>query len=104
MARLPAVALAVSIVAVSCASVAQRRVTAQEPDARPPVVEMVQIISKRYEHASIVLTTNKVFKHWPAIFHNDSTLTSAILDRLLHHAETVIIEGKSYRMKDRIEP
>jgi DNA replication protein DnaC len=51
-----------------------------------------------------VLTTNKVYKHWPSIFNNDSALTSAILDRVLHHAETIIIEGKSYRMKDRIEP
>ena len=42
-------------------------------------------------------------KHWPKIFNNDSTLTSAVLDRLLHHAETVIIEGKSYRMKDQID-
>ena len=65
---------------------------------------LFQIISQRYERGSIILTTNKVFKHWPSIFNNDSTLTSAILDRVLHHAETVIIEGKSYRMKDRIEP
>ncbi|MFO7535426.1 MAG: ATP-binding protein, partial [Kiritimatiellia bacterium] len=36
-------------------------------------------------------------------FNNDATLASAVLDRLLHHAETVVIEGKSYRMKDRIE-
>ncbi len=65
---------------------------------------LFQIISQRYERGSIVLTTNKVYKHWPSIFNNDSTLTSAILDRVLHHAETIIIEGKSYRMKDRIEP
>jgi DNA replication protein DnaC len=64
---------------------------------------LFQIISQRYERGSIILTTNKVFKQWPSIFNNDSTLTSAILDRLLHHAETVVIEGKSYRMKDRIE-
>ena len=64
---------------------------------------LFQIISQRYERGSIVLTTNKVFKHWPSIFNNDSTLTSAILDRILHHAETIVIEGKSYRMKDRIE-
>ena len=51
----------------------------------------------------IILTTNKQFKKWPEIFCNDSTLTSAVLDRLLHHAETVVIEGKSYRMKDQIE-
>jgi len=41
--------------------------------------------------------------HWSQIFNNDSTLTSAILDRVLHHADTVIIEGKSFRMKDEIE-
>ena len=64
---------------------------------------LFQIISERYERGAIVLTTNKIFKHWPSIFNNDATLTSAILDRVLHHADTVIIEGKSYRMKDRIE-
>ena len=64
---------------------------------------LFQVISQRYEKGSIVLTTNKAFKKWPEIFNNDATLTSAVLDRLLHHAETVVIEGKSYRMKDRIE-
>ncbi len=64
---------------------------------------LFQIISKRYERGSIVLTSNRVFKKWPEIFNNDSTLTAALLDRLLHHAETVLIEGKSYRMKDQIE-
>ncbi|MEN8259925.1 MAG: IS21-like element helper ATPase IstB [Pseudomonadota bacterium] len=64
---------------------------------------LFQIISHRYERGSIVLTTNRIFKHWPEIFNNDSTITSAVLDRLLHHAETVIIEGKSYRMKDQID-
>jgi len=65
---------------------------------------LFQIISQRYERGSIMLSTNKAFKHWPSIFNNDATLTSAILDRILHHAETIVIEGKSYRMKDRIEP
>ena len=65
---------------------------------------LFQIISQRYECGSIILSTNKIFKQWPSIFNNDATLTSAILDRILHHAETIIIEGKSYRMKDRIEP
>lgn len=64
---------------------------------------LFQVISKRYESGSIILTTNKRYKKWPEIFNNDSTLTSAVLDRLLHHAETVVIEGKSYRMKDKIE-
>jgi DNA replication protein DnaC len=64
---------------------------------------LFQVISQRYERGSIIITSNRSFKNWPEIFNNDSTLTSAILDRLLHHAETILIEGKSYRMKDRIE-
>jgi len=65
---------------------------------------LFQIISQRYDRGSVVLTTNKAYKHWPSMFNNDSTLTSAILDRVLHHAETIVIEGKSYRMKARIAP
>lgn len=64
---------------------------------------LFQVISERYERGSIVLTTNQPFKAWPKVFNDDSTLTSAVLDRLLHHATTVVIEGKSYRMKDQIE-
>ena len=64
---------------------------------------LFQVISHRYERGSIVLTTNQPYKHWARIFNNDSTLTSAVLDRLLHHADTVVIEGRSYRMKDQIE-
>ncbi|MDQ1301109.1 MAG: ATP-binding protein [Chloroflexota bacterium] len=62
---------------------------------------LFQVISQRYEQGSIVLTTNKPFKQWPSIFNNDSTIASAVLDRLLHHAQTIVIEGSSYRMKDR---
>jgi DNA replication protein DnaC len=65
---------------------------------------LFQIISQRYERGSIIITSNRAFKNWPEIFNNDSILTSAILDRLLHHAETILVEGKSYRMKDQIEP
>ena len=64
---------------------------------------LFQIISQRYERGSTILTTNRVYKKWAEIFNNDSTLTSAVLDRLLHHAETVTIEAKSYRMKDQLE-
>jgi DNA replication protein DnaC len=64
---------------------------------------LFQVISLRYEQGSLVITSNRAFKDWPEIFNNDSTLTSAILDRLLHHAETILIEGKSYRMKEQIE-
>jgi len=64
---------------------------------------LFQVISARYERGSIVLTTNKAFNQWPTIFNGDSTITAAVLDRLLHHGHTVVIEGPSYRMKDRIE-
>jgi len=64
---------------------------------------LFQVISQRYERGSIVLTTNKPFKQWPSIFNNDSTITAAVLDRLLHHAETILLEGVSYRMKDQIQ-
>ena len=60
---------------------------------------LFQIISARYERGSLLLTTNKAFKDWPTIFAGDSTLTSAVLDRLLHHCETVVIEASSYRMR-----
>ncbi len=64
---------------------------------------LFQVISQRYEQGALVITSNRAFKDWPEIFNNDSTLTSAILDRLLHHAETVLIQGKSFRMKEQIE-
>lgn len=64
---------------------------------------LFQIISHRYERGAMIITSNRVFKKWAEIFNNDATLTSALLDRLLHHAETVLIEGNSYRMKDQID-
>lgn len=64
---------------------------------------LFQVISKRYEKGAVLITSNRAYKDWPAIFNNDTTLTSAMLDRLLHHADTVVIEGKSYRMKEQVE-
>ncbi|MEI6133216.1 MAG: IS21-like element helper ATPase IstB [Bacillota bacterium] len=64
---------------------------------------LFQIISKRYERGSLIITSNRAYKYWSQIFNQDSTLTAAILDRLLHRAETVLIEGKSYRGKDNPE-
>jgi len=58
---------------------------------------LFQVISARYEHSATILTANTAYKYWAPIFNNDATLTSAILDRLLHHCETVTIEGKSFR-------
>jgi len=65
---------------------------------------LFQVISLRYEQGSVMITSNRAFKEWPKMFNNDSTLTAAILDRLLHHADTVVIEGKSFRMRGQIEP
>jgi DNA replication protein DnaC len=64
---------------------------------------LFQVVSLRYEQGAIIITSNRAFKEWPKIFNQDSTLTAAILDRLRHHAETVIIAGKSFRMKDQLE-
>lgn len=58
---------------------------------------LFQVISARYERSATIITANTAYKHWAPIFNNDATLTSAILDRILHHCETVTIEGKSYR-------
>jgi DNA replication protein DnaC len=64
---------------------------------------LCQVISLRYEQGAIILPSNRALKEWPTLFHHDSPLTSAVLDRLLHHAETVSIEGKRCRMQDHIE-
>ena len=62
-----------------------------------------QVLSERYEKASTVITTNRVYKHWAKTFDNDATLASAVLDRVMHHSETVVIKGESYRQKDIID-
>ena len=64
---------------------------------------LFQTISHRYERGATTLTTHRVFKQWAAIFNHDAVLTSAQLDLLLHHAETVLIEGKSYRANAQVE-
>lgn len=62
---------------------------------------MFQVVAARYENGSIALTTNRVFKDWGAILDVDNTLATALIDRLMHHGEAIVIQGKSYRMKDR---
>ncbi|MEG2909883.1 MAG: IS21-like element helper ATPase IstB [Erysipelotrichaceae bacterium] len=58
-----------------------------------------QLITKRYEHTSTIITTNQPFSKWGEVF-SDVTLANAILDRLLHHSHIVKIVGPSYRTKD----
>jgi len=61
---------------------------------------LFQVISSRYETGSMIVTSNRQFNQWPVIFDNDKTITSAILDRLLHHSEVVVIGGTSFRMRN----
>ena len=59
------------------------------------------VIAKRYERGSLILTSNLPFTQWATAFADDQTLTAAMLDRLLHHAHIVQISGESYRLKDK---
>jgi insertion sequence IS232 putative ATP-binding protein len=61
---------------------------------------LFQLINKRYENSSTIITTNKPFSEWGEVF-GDSVLASAILDRLLHHSHVINIVGSSYRLKDK---
>lgn len=60
---------------------------------------LYQVVSRRYEHRSIVLTTNLAFSDWPSIFPS-STIATALIDRLIHHALLIPIAGNSYRKRD----
>ncbi len=61
-----------------------------------------QLVDKRYEKKSTILTTNINFNEWDSIFY-DAVVANAILDRLLHHSHVVTINGRSYRLKDHIK-
>jgi DNA replication protein DnaC len=61
-----------------------------------------ELVTARYEHGSILLTSNTSFSAWGELL-GDDVLATALLDRLLHHAEVIAINGRSYRMKDRHE-
>ena len=63
---------------------------------------LFQLINKRYENHSTIITTNKPFGKWHEIF-GDVTLANAILDRLLHHSHIININGNSYRLKDKLK-
>ena len=59
-----------------------------------------RLVSARYEKGSIILTSNKHVRDWPEIFADDEILTTAILDRLLHHVHIILIDGRSYRLRE----
>jgi DNA replication protein DnaC len=59
-----------------------------------------QLVSSRYERASLIVTSNKPFGRWGEVF-GDDTVAAAMIDRLVHHAEVIGLKGDSYRLKDR---
>ena len=61
---------------------------------------LFQVVAARYESGSIVLSTNRAFRDWGKIFDVDNTLATAMIDRLMHHGEALVIQGKSYRTND----
>lgn len=60
-----------------------------------------QVVARRYEHGSMIVTSNLTFGSWDGAFGGDSVLTAAMLDRVLHHATIITINGESYRLKDK---
>ena len=62
---------------------------------------LFQVVAARYERGSIVLSTNRAFRDWGTIFDVDNTLATAMIDRLMHHGEAIVIHGDSYRTKDK---
>lgn len=71
------------------------------PFSREQADLFFQVVAKRYERGSIVLTSNLSFGQWEKTFASDPALTSAMLDRLLHHSTVVTIKGDSYRLKEK---
>ena len=59
-----------------------------------------QLVSSRYERASVIVSSNKAFSRWGEVF-GDDTVAAAMIDRLVHHAEIVNLKGDSYRLKGR---
>jgi DNA replication protein DnaC len=62
---------------------------------------LFQVVAARYETGSIVLSTNRPFRDWGTLFDMDNTLATALIDRLMHHGEAIVIQGDSYRMRGR---
>ncbi len=69
-----------------------------EPDAANL---FFQLVSARYERASVIMSSNKTFGRWGETFGGDDTVAGAMIDRLVHHAEVVVLKGDSYRLRGR---
>jgi len=73
------------------------------PMSKEDAHHFFQVISRRYERGATIVTSNLVFSQWNSIFANDKVVTTAILDRLLHHSHVINILGDSYRLKEKKE-
>jgi DNA replication protein DnaC len=62
---------------------------------------LFQVVAARYEVGSVVISTNRPFREWGKLFDADNTLGTALIDRLIHHGEGIVIQGDSFRMKDK---
>jgi DNA replication protein DnaC len=71
-----------------------------QPLPSQAVHDLYDIITERYERGSLIITSNRAFEEWAEVFGND-LLASAALDRLTHHAHTLILRGASYRQRNR---
>jgi DNA replication protein DnaC len=71
------------------------------PFSREEASHFFQVIAQRYEHGSIIITSNLPFAQWDSAFAGDATMTAAMLDRLLHHAHVAMITGESFRLRER---
>jgi DNA replication protein DnaC len=68
--------------------------------SKPKLLIIDELGARRYERGSLLITTNQVVTQWGAVF-GDEVLAAAILDRLLHHSHTLMIQGESYRLKQK---
>jgi DNA replication protein DnaC len=74
-----------------------------QPLSTQAAQDLYEIIRERYEHGSLIITSNRAFVEWAEVFGND-LLASAALDRLTHHCHTLVIRGQSYRQRHRHPP
>src|SRR6202043_336467 len=71
------------------------------PMSREQANLFFQVVARRYERGSLILTSNLTFGSWDSAFAGDSVLTAAMLDRVLHHSTIVSVKGESFRLKDK---
>ncbi len=72
-----------------------------KPLSQNTIHDFFEIISRRYEKKSTIITSNKLFEEWESVF-SDKILATAIIDRLVHHCHPIVIKGESFRVKDHL--